>query len=252
MLPFENLLPLQQVGLQQFQATEERDLLHCVLDFYYKHSTAPKIPTGRRGTGRGTTSSRATGRGRPIGTGKSVRSKSATSGAGSVSSAGTSSTPRRNPPRGVSRKPVVEQEGAQSPVAELQPQAEEIEITFEAGDPSESSSSSSSSSEMAQQGGQGGGAGNPPPPPGGGGGNQPGGNPPVYARNPAAANAARQLDYTTKFDKDFYEKSTKSLFQDPKDRFDLTPAKTQNFLDRIYSRTRELRNKVIEVPKGDW
>lgn len=71
-----------------------------------------------------------------------------------------------------------------------------------------------------------------------------------FARNPAAANAGKTLDFEKKAHVIFYEKATKSLFEDPDDRFNLEPEHTQNFLDRLYSRAKEVRNSVIDIPLG--
>ena len=57
-----------------------------------------------------------------------------------------------------------------------------------------------------------------------------------YARNPASVNVDRMLDYKTKKDVAYYEKATKSLYNDTEDYFDASPDGLQSFLRLLKDR----------------
>lgn len=72
----------------------------------------------------------------------------------------------------------------------------------------------------------------------------------TFAINPAAATISNVLEFDKKGHVILYNQATKCLYEDPRDRYDCTPGNTQVFLDRVWQRTEELRNQVINVPEG--
>jgi hypothetical protein len=72
----------------------------------------------------------------------------------------------------------------------------------------------------------------------------------TFAINPAAATISDVLLFTNKGHVIIYNQATKCLYEDPKDRYDCTPSNTQVFLDRLWQRTDELKNQVVNVPDG--
>ena len=74
---------------------------------------------------------------------------------------------------------------------------------------------------------------------------------PTFTLNPAAVVKDEVYDYSNKTHRALYSQATEKLYQDDKDRFDLTPTKVQNFLDRLFDRAQECNITVINcVPKN--
>ena len=72
-----------------------------------------------------------------------------------------------------------------------------------------------------------------------------------FTLNPSAVVKDQPYDFANKTHRALYYVATAKLYQDDKDRFDLTPAKVQNLLDRIYDRAQECNLTVVnKVPKN--
>ena len=73
----------------------------------------------------------------------------------------------------------------------------------------------------------------------------------TFTLNPAAVVQDEIYNYKEKAHRALYSQATEKLYQDDNDRFDLSPAKVQNFLDRLYDRAQEFNITVInKVPKN--
>ena len=56
------------------------------------------------------------------------------------------------------------------------------------------------------------------------------------------------MDFAKKIDQNTYTHATKSLYPDPTDRYDLNPANTQIFLNKVYDRGQHYNISCLEVP----
>ena len=63
-----------------------------------------------------------------------------------------------------------------------------------------------------------------------------------------AAHATGFLDFDKKGDTILFKEATKSLYQDPTERYDLSPQNTQAFLNKVYDRGQHCNISVLLVP----
>ena len=59
------------------------------------------------------------------------------------------------------------------------------------------------------------------------------------------------LDFDQKADTILYKEATKSLYQDPQDRYNLDPEHTQSFLNKVYDRGQHCNLSVLMVPEDN-
>ena len=59
------------------------------------------------------------------------------------------------------------------------------------------------------------------------------------------------LDFDQKADTILYKEATKSLYQDPQDRYNLDPEHTQSFLNKVYDRGQHCNLSVLQVPEDN-
>ena len=70
---------------------------------------------------------------------------------------------------------------------------------------------------------------------------------PRFAVTPASHRTGF-LDFNEKADTILYKEATKSLYQDPQDRYNLDPKCTQSFLNKVYDRGQHCNLSVLMVP----
>jgi hypothetical protein len=71
----------------------------------------------------------------------------------------------------------------------------------------------------------------------------------VFALDPEFLYRGRVLDFTRKSHKAIYTSTTKSLYADNADRYDLDAANAQNFLQRVQDRCLDSSLQILNVPK---
>ena len=76
------------------------------------------------------------------------------------------------------------------------------------------------------------------------------GTTPRFARTPAKHNTGF-LDFDKKADYNTWKMATGSLYQEPQDRYDLDPANTQTFLNKVYDRSQNYNLSCLEVPSEE-
>jgi hypothetical protein len=71
----------------------------------------------------------------------------------------------------------------------------------------------------------------------------------VFAVDPESLYRGRVLDFTRKFHKAIYTATTKSLYADNADRYELDTANAQNFLQRVQDQYLDSSLGILNVPR---
>jgi hypothetical protein len=72
----------------------------------------------------------------------------------------------------------------------------------------------------------------------------------MFALDPESLYRGRVLDFTRKSHKAIYTTTTKSLYADNTDRYDLDAANTQNFLQRVQDQCLDSSLGILDIPQG--